>query len=31
VRLGVADPQRGILALQGSEGKRLTWRRPNAA
>jgi hypothetical protein len=31
VKLGVADAQRAMLALQGGEGKRLTWRRPNAA
>jgi hypothetical protein len=30
-KLGVEDAQRALLALQGGEGKRLTWRRVNAA
>jgi hypothetical protein len=28
-RLGINDAERAALALQGAEGKRLTWRRPN--
>jgi transposase-like protein len=31
VKLGVEDAQRAVLALQGAEGKRLTWRPANEA
>jgi transposase-like protein len=29
-RLGIDDTERAVAAVQGAEGKRLTWRRPEA-
>ena len=29
-KLGIDDTERAIAAVQGAEGKRLTWRRPEA-
>lgn len=30
-KLGIEDARRAVLATQGGEGKRLTWRRPDGA
>jgi hypothetical protein len=30
-KLGISDTERAVLALRGAEGKRLTYRRINAA